>query len=346
MNTHKFSAFKGLLLLLLFPMLSHAQVKPFSVDQLDPVYRASEAKASPVLKQVLVQQRKFIADKKLDFHVANTQVSELHLKDITGMLQPSADDKAKAVKVISDNEKVINAELADIIKKLEATCHTNDKDFDARNAHIVPDIRDQQCGDCWAYSSVGALEISYFKVAKESPSLDLSEKQVVACSGAGSCSGGWPYLVCDWLTKSHTRLMDASQDPDNGQNGPCLPVPKDAHVQLVGWGLVDPAAGLFNIASVDKIKEAICKYGSVSCAFEATPLFQNYAGHGVFKETESTTNDPQVNHAIVLIGWDDSKQAWLLLNSWGTNWGDKGYAWIGFHTNNIGFGAIWEVAKK
>ncbi len=45
-------------------------------------------------------------------------------------------------------------------------------------------------------------------------------------------------------------------------------------------------------------------------------------------------------------GWDDAKQAWLLRNSWGTWWGDSGYAWIGYHTNNIGYGAIWVVAKK
>ncbi len=115
-------------------------------------------------------------------------------------------------------------------------------------------------GNCWAYSSVGALEISYVKVTHATPApVALSEKQVVACAGAGTCGGGWPYKVFQWMTATHTRIMNASLDPDNGQDGPCIPVPASALVQRdwVGdWWM--PRPGLFNIASIDKIKEAIC----------------------------------------------------------------------------------------
>ncbi|TDO69827.1 papain like protease [Flavobacterium chryseum] len=31
------------------------------------------------------------------------------------------------------------------------------------------------------------------------------------------------------------------------------------------------------------------------------------------------------NHAVVLTGYDDEKQAFRLVNSWGPNWGEKGY---------------------
>lgn len=33
------------------------------------------------------------------------------------------------------------------------------------------------------------------------------------------------------------------------------------------------------------------------------------------------------NHAVVLTGYDDEKQAFRLLNSWGSNWGENGYIW-------------------
>jgi len=345
MKMQKFLPLKGLLLLVLFPFFTHAQPKPFTVDQLSPIYRQTEVRASPALKKLLTEQRQQIQAKKLNFHVANTQVSELRLADITGIRPPTEQERSRATLMMRNY--VLNKDAIDIIRKLRLTCNANGKAYDARTAHYVPNIHSQHCGNCWSYSSVGALEISYAKLSSTAPtSIDLSEKQIVACSGAGSCGGGWPYQVYAWLTSSHTKVMNESQDPDNGQNGPCIPVPANAHVQAIGWGLADPGAGLFNIASVEKIKEAICTYGSVSCCLEATPLFQNYAGQGVFTEFTSTTNNPSINHAIVLIGWDDAKQAWLLRNSWGSNWGDGGYAWIGYHTNNIGYGAIWVLSQK
>lgn len=60
-----------------------------------------------------------------------------------------------------------------------------------------------------------------------------------------------------------------------------------------------------------------------------------------------------VNHGVTLIGWDDSKSAWLIKNSWGTTWGttggwgtERGYMWIDYNCDNIGYAAAWvQVAK-
>lgn len=35
-------------------------------------------------------------------------------------------------------------------------------------------------------------------------------------------------------------------------------------------------------------------------------------------------------HAMVIVGYDDTKQAFKLFNSWGENWGDRGFAWVGY----------------
>lgn len=37
------------------------------------------------------------------------------------------------------------------------------------------------------------------------------------------------------------------------------------------------------------------------------------------------------NHAISICGYDDSKNAFRIKNSWGTNWGDAGYSWIDYN---------------
>ncbi len=38
---------------------------------------------------------------------------------------------------------------------------------------------------------------------------------------------------------------------------------------------------------------------------------------------------PQIgSHAMLIVGYDDDKQYWILENSWGTGWGDQGYGYI------------------
>jgi hypothetical protein len=36
------------------------------------------------------------------------------------------------------------------------------------------------------------------------------------------------------------------------------------------------------------------------------------------------------SHAMVIVGWDDSKNAYKIANSWGREWGENGYGWIDY----------------
>jgi hypothetical protein len=35
-------------------------------------------------------------------------------------------------------------------------------------------------------------------------------------------------------------------------------------------------------------------------------------------------------HAMIVVGYDDARQAFKLMNSWGTDWGDRGFGWISY----------------
>lgn len=68
---------------------------------------------------------------------------------------------------------------------------------------------------------------------------------------------------------------------------------------------------------------------------------------------EHTQHFDWINHGVTIIGWDDSKHAWLIKNSWGTLWGDtggygteRGYMWIDYNTNNIGIATAWVDARS
>ena len=41
-----------------------------------------------------------------------------------------------------------------------------------------------------------------------------------------------------------------------------------------------------------------------------------------------------LNHAVLLVGWDE--QSWIIKNSWGTNWGIRGFLYLPRGSNMCG----------
>ncbi len=64
--------------------------------------------------------------------------------------------------------------------------------------------------------------------------------------------------------------------------------------------------------------------------------FKDYSG-GVFKGNLPTN----IDHGVVICGWDDSKNAWLIKNSWGTTWGEDGYGWVDYNSYDIGYATYY-----
>ncbi len=136
--------------------------------------------------------------------------------------------------------------------------------------------------------------------------------------------------------------------PDIGEHdGPCVSQPLTKYF-ATDWGWV-PYGGPYQIAPEPKIKEAICMFGSVTADVLVTNLFQHYT-NGVFEWTSEWFSSPpahgQSNHSVIIVGWDDTKSAWLIKNSWGTDWGEDGYMWIKYRSCNIGINAMWILANK
>lgn len=59
--------------------------------------------------------------------------------------------------------------------------------------------------------------------------------------------------------------------------------------------------------------------------------FQGHRGAGVFRIPAGEPIDGG-GHAMVIIGYDDERSAYKLINSWGDVWGDNGYAWVHYDT--------------
>jgi C1A family cysteine protease/predicted secreted protein len=195
------------------------------------------------------------------------------------------------------------------------------------------------CGSCWAFGTVGPLESKI--LIQDGLVKDLSEQYLVSCNTDGwGCNGGW------WAHDYHLNEIPPGE-PDAGAvyeadfpyqaaDGSCNP-PHTHHEKITSWRYVGSE---YSVPPVDDIKQAIYDHGPVSAAVCVGSAFQGYSG-GVFQTNEYCTG--YVNHAIALVGWDDSQGVWYLRNSWGAGWGEGGYMNIKYGTSNVGYAANYIV---
>lgn len=216
-------------------------------------------------------------------------------------------------------------------------CFANNSRFNYRDIGKVTPVRNQGgCGSCWAFGALGAYESS--NLIRNNISSDVSEQDVLNCSGAGTCGGGWYDPVFKYMLTE--GVAGEAAEPYQAVDNACdfnLYKPYRA----INWGFV---TAKWEIPTVQQIKDALCQYGPLAVAVNATSAFSSHnPANGVFKEEGADTG---VNHAVTLVGWDDDKNAWLIKNSWGSGWCDNGYMWIDYNTNNIGYAATWVQAQS
>ncbi len=213
------------------------------------------------------------------------------------------------------------------------------KAFNWRDIGKMTSVKDQKnCGSCWAFSAIGVYE-AVFKIMKNTE-LDLSEQYAVdrmegkTAAGktfdCGSCGGGnTPFLHKSMITSG---IPTESEFPYQAKDGSSAnKVPSLTYkVSMQGYvALKNP--------TLRQIKEALCKYGPLYSSVLVTDLFMAY-GSGVY---DAVIPAGQTNHAIIIVGWDDAKGAWLIKNSWGADWGEEGYMWIKYGCAGIGTTATW-----
>ena len=205
-----------------------------------------------------------------------------------------------------------------------------------------------------------------------------SVQQLLNCLGAekGDCGGGWHASAFAYMVNSHVphipdRLVWNSPDKIRieeytGRKSRCTDILRmstvkrggqqvlplegpDARYRLprnsdrigtsfdraLAWGYVNEKKPDL-LPGVDQLKAALLEHGPLAMPLHGDNCFSVYQG-GVFNGHHP--GDP--THVVVLVGWDDQKQAWLIKNSWGEEWGEKGYAWIAYGSNDIGKYAAW-----
>lgn len=289
-------------------------------------YKKRELGAPDKIKGKLSSLRKEAEVKNWTFTVGYTTALNFDIKRITGM-KPPANWLVQAKR-----QNLLARPLEKRVRISLGECVADAEKFDWSDHNAVTPVRDQgNCGSCWAFGSHGALESSY--AILNTVMIDSAEQDTLDCSNIGDCDGGW--WAYDYLI--NTGSPEEADYPYVAVKGPCKTVALRPYKAVV-WGYVNDNV---EIPSVAELKKALCEHGPIAVAVAATDAFQAYTS-GVFNED----SPDDINHAVLIVGWDDAKKAWRIKNSWGNGWGEAGYMWIDYKSNKIGYAASWTQAEE
>ena len=213
--------------------------------------------------------------------------------------------------------------------------------FDLRNdngRNFLPPIRDQQqrlCGSCVAFAAVASAEGAVIRYTNGQISPDYSEGALYLCDGDRQCPLTSP--LTGWWEDRAVRVIAESGLYDEAS------FPYDVNA-VCGDRLanVKRSCHRFDAAKIaaSQIKEWIMTKGPVISGFTVYTDFPaiedtTNRGNDYVYEHDRAVQSVIFGHAIALVGWDDSKQAWLVRNSWGAAWNGNGYIWMRYGTAGL-----------
>jgi cathepsin L len=215
-------------------------------------------------------------------------------------------------------------------ERLDRATAPNTIDWTLLNA-VNPIKNQQQCGSCWAFSAISALESQWYLKYGVLPS--LSEQQLVSCDTyCYGCQGGWNSKAYKYLMNATNGAQSDTAYPytsmDGTSNGTCK----------VGVGIA-PVQNYKKICSGNEtdLQTAVGTIGPMSVCIDAShDSFQSYSS-GVYNEKNCSAS--LIDHCVTAVGYGTDSASgldyWIVRNQWGTTWGMKGYMWMVRNANNL-----------
>lgn len=285
---------------------------------------------------VLVWTALGVADEVETLNAAITSKGASWIAGETSMTKLSARERQKRVGLL---EPAITEEES-VLLMSEALVALPSR-VDWRESKFVTPIRDQGgCGDCWAFATAAASE-SYTLIRQNTPgvNLDLSEQVLVSCGNSGGCGGGYITTASSFLTS--TGLPGESCYAYTATNGSCPLACTNWRLSTYKINKWSYVSNSYQPSTADLIKNALVTYGPLVTTMQVYQDFFSYRS-GVYSYVSGSLAG---GHAVLIVGYDDASQNFIVKNSWGIYWGESGYFRIAYSQLNsvVKFGE-WTLA--
>ena len=255
---------------------------------------------------------------------------------------------ASAAVVDEENEKMPTPRAVERAAKNDAALGASNlpSRYSSVEQGYVSSVKDQNYNDCWVYGALGTYES--FMLKNNLYTGDMSVNHANLWGTQRSDGEGWvrePYeygrakITPGYFTSWQGPVLDSKLPNLNIYEYTADDIPTD----MADYG-VTSIRYLYR-DDPDTTKKAIMESGGISTYYSSVSVKYNantYAYYLPPNYQGSTTG-----HAIEIVGWDDNfsasnfldtpegNGAWLVKNSWGSKWGNKGFFWISYYDTDL-----------
>lgn len=259
---------------------------------------------------------KYYVDNNINYNCGMNQFGDMTLKEFQEMFVPPPDSLPNTLRARAKKSR---------IRKLSSASVPDS--FDWRTQGGVTQPKNQKkCASCWSFSATGAMETRVFK--RTGKLISLSEQQLMDCStefGNKGCNKGAMTLAFDYV-KQEGGIVSDKDYPYTANMTKCRVNDNDNNMHKIAT-----VSGYRRINKRDEeeMKYIVATDGPVCVNIEATRENFMFYKSGVF--TDDKCRDEKFNHGMLVVGYgtenvnNTDSDYWIVKNTFGDKWGEKGY---------------------